>query len=88
MLVLRLLCEQHSFYCRKRYKQAYYIFQSSVFQVKIVNHYAGYEDFLDIKDLLQENIPLGKITSRGRPRRTSCGGPLMVLYVTPRDVPC
>ena len=88
MLVLRLLCEQHSFSCGKRYKQAYYIFQFSVFQVKMVNHYASYEEFLDIEDLLQENIPLGKIMSGEHPRKTSCGRPHMVLYITPRDVPC
>ena len=57
MLVLKLLREQHSFSCRERYKQAYYIFQFSVSLVKMVNHYADYEDFLDIQHLLQENIP-------------------------------
>ena len=56
MLVFKLLCAQYSCSCRKRYKQAYYIFQFSVFLVKMVNHYTDYEDFLEIQRLLQEYI--------------------------------
>ena len=57
MLVLKPLCEHHSFSYYKRYKQADYIFQFSVFQVKMENNYGNYKDFLNIQDLLQENIP-------------------------------
>ena len=53
MLVLKSLCEQHSFSYRKRYNQAYYIFQFPVFQVKMEYNYGNYKDFLDIQDLLQ-----------------------------------
>ena len=39
VLVLKPLCEQHSFSCHERYEQAYYILKFYSFQVKIVNHY-------------------------------------------------
>ena len=39
VFVLKLLCEQHSFSCHERYKQAYYILKFYSIQVKIVNHY-------------------------------------------------
>ena len=38
MLVLKLLCEQHSFLYHERDKQAYYIFKFYLFEVKMVNH--------------------------------------------------
>ena len=57
VLVLKPLCEQHSFSCHERYKQAYCILQLYSFQVKMVNHYEDYTNFLDIQHLLQENIP-------------------------------
>ena len=39
MPILKLLCEQHSFSCHERYKEAYYTFYFCSFQVKMVNDY-------------------------------------------------
>ena len=55
-LVLKPLCEQRSFSCHKSHKQAYYIFQFSFFQVKIINRYEDQIIFFDTQHLLQENI--------------------------------
>ena len=57
VLVLEPLCEQHSFSCHESHKQVCYIFKFSFFLVKTGDNYADYENFLDIKHRLQENVP-------------------------------
>ena len=56
MLVLKSLCVQHNCFYHKDYKQAYNIFKSSFFLVKLVNRCENYEAFWDIQHLLQVYI--------------------------------
>ena len=56
MLVLNFLCKKYIRFYHAGLQQAFQLFQSSLFQVKRINHCEGHVIFKDIEHQLEENI--------------------------------
>ena len=56
MLVLNLFCVSHIQFYHVNWLQAFQVFQSPIFQVKMVNQYEFQAIFKDIEQQLSENV--------------------------------